>query len=65
MADISDVNTAQIKDLYTSLESLSCKSHPSGYTPPPHLNARTILTPPNSSHHDPHSVLDSANPEFK
>lgn len=28
MADISDVNSTQIKELYQSLESLSCKIPP-------------------------------------
>lgn len=32
MADISDVNTHEIKDLYESLESLSCE--PSGLHKP-------------------------------
>jgi hypothetical protein len=43
MADISDVNPTQIKELYQSLESLSCKN-------PPHrallfINLNTLLPP--------------------
>jgi hypothetical protein len=31
MADISDVNTGEIKDIFESLESLSCKHRTLGF----------------------------------
>lgn len=43
MADISNVNTATIKDLYESLESLPCKTGPIRL---PHRPPEQILTPP-------------------
>lgn len=39
MADISNVDTATIKSLYTELESLPCKTHP---TFPPMIHSPNI-----------------------
>lgn len=51
MADISDVDSANIKDLYERLESLPCEIFL------PQWLHSSILTPP-SPNHDPHFVLD-------
>lgn len=51
MADISDVDSANIKDLYERLESLPCEI-PFSYW----LHMSILI--PSSPNHDPHSVLD-------
>jgi hypothetical protein len=51
MADISDVDSANIKDLYERLESLPCEiSFPYGLQ----MSILTFTSP----NHDPHSVLE-------
>jgi hypothetical protein len=63
MADISDVNSTQIKELYQSLESLSCKIHPYGALLLITLQRTNHTNELHSSNHDPHSVLDGASPK--
>ena len=50
MADISNVNLDQIKELYASLESLSCESCESGF-------CSDIILTHNSSYYDAGTLL--------
>ena len=49
MADISNVDFHEIKDLYESLESLSCKHH---------VHDLSSLLTAHSSYNDPRTLLD-------